>query len=40
VFHIVPVPVAGKVCINIDVEGGAGGSEDQALVSCCPEVAT
>jgi len=40
VLHIVPVPVAGKVCVNINIEGGAGGSKNQTLVPCHLEVLT
>jgi len=28
VFRVIPVPVAGKVRINIDIKGGASWSED------------
>ncbi len=40
VFCIILVPVASKVCINIDVKQGVSGPEDQALVLCHFEIMT
>ncbi len=36
---LILVPVSGKVCVNVDIKGGASWLEDQAFISCCLEIA-